>query len=421
MRTSILAAFTLIAPALAGVSAVSPAGAAPPAPGAFVERWCSDGFATPCLQSASRDTGSGPVVLTSSDPDWEVLQTGELTSSGNHYIQWLVQPTSTSGPTLTTTETWALTFDMGTVDPRYTEGYSGLPETQRVDDGDGTFHITYTAHPVLTAFACVPDGSWPTTCPTVAADDDTTADPDDDKVSVRLYGEVQDKAGDDDFDGFDVAQNADEVNGPFLETAPDGSQYLESFMANSHQYDSDPGPGVTPVDFKGQVRWRLPYRMLQNWFGIPNPATMVPDSLVGVVRHPDGSTGTASFAFTHDPAGKAWTVDVTDIGFSKNVLRVRTGTIIPTRPTQVSATRTSAHRGFVDFQPSKARGAKVTGYVGQCVPLHGDAVVTAKSDNIVRFTGLRKGAPYNCMVRATSKAGPSTWSRTVRMAGSPHS
>jgi hypothetical protein len=236
-----------------------------------------------------------------------------------------------------------------------------------------------------------------------------------------LYGEVQDKAGDEDFTGFDVAQNADEVNGPFLETAPDGSQYLESFMANSHQYDSDPGAGVAALDFKGQVRWRLPYRMLTNWFGIPDPGTMVPGSLVGVVRHPDGSVGTATFAFTDDP-GKAWTVDVTDIGFSKNVLRVKTGNIRPTTPSQPFGVRTKAGRGFVDFDASKARGAKVIGYSGECRSVRGDDALGAGTDETVTklsFGGLTPGVAYDCKVRAASKAGPSRWTKTVRIPARP--
>ncbi len=399
----ILAAVALFGSTLTAglVGATGPAAAGPLD---FQERWCSTDPA-PCLESA---TLNGTTV-TASSPNWEIQMTGAITDSGNRYFQWLVQ--DVGGPDdLATTDDWELTFDTGTIDPLYTEGYSGVPETDRVADGDGTFHVTYAARPVLTAFACDPQGAWPTTCPTVAPDS---------TVSVMLSGEVQDKSGDEDFRGFDVAQNVDEVNGPFLETAPDGSQFLESFMANSHQYDADPGPGVTPVDFKGQVRWRLPYRMLRNWFGIPNPELMVPSSLVGTVRHPDGSTGSATFTFTHDPVGNAWVVDVTDIGFSKNVLRVRTGKITPTRPTQVSASRTAPRRGFVDFDPSGARGAKVTGYEGQCVSKRDAQGVLSASDNILRFSGLRRGVAYHCKVRATSKAGPSRWSDTVRMPAHP--
>jgi hypothetical protein len=399
----ILAAAALVASSLSA-GLIGSAGSAAAGPLDFEERWCSTDPA-PCVESA---TLNGATV-TEASADWEIQLTGALTNDGNRYFQWLVQ--DLGGPAdLATTDQWELVFDTGTIDPLYTEGYSGVPEAERVVDGDGTFHLTYAARPVLTAFACDPQGAWPTTCPTVAPDS---------TVSVMLYGEVQDKAGDEDFRGFDVAQNVDEVNGPFLETAPDGSQFLESFMANSHQYDADPGAGVTPADFKGQVRWRLPYRMLRNWFGIPNPELMVPSSLTGAVRHPDGSTGSATFTFTHDPVGNAWVVDVTDIGFSRNVLRVKTGKITPTRPTQVSATRTAARRGFVDFDPSKARGAKVTGYVGQCVSRTDGQGIAQQSDNILRFTGLRAGVGYDCKVRATSKVGPSRWSETVRMPAQP--
>ena len=91
--------------------------------------------------------------------------------------------------------------------------------------------------------------------------------------------------------------------------------------------------------------------------------------------------------------------------------------ITPTRPTQVSATRTGPGRGFVDFEPSSPRGAKVTGYAGRCVS--GRHVVTASADNIVRFTGLKADKGYDCKVRAKSKVGPGPWSDVVRMSRTP--
>ena len=414
MRTpKIVTAVALVASTLTAglISSAAPATAVP---GDFEERWCATDPA-PCLESATLNG----VTVTSAHPDWDVEMTGALKKDGNRYFQWLIADKDlNSAPALQTTDVWELEFDTGTIDPRYTEGYSGVPETMRGTDPDGTFRITYSAKPVLTAFACVPDGGWPTSCPTVATDDETTGDAADDKVRVMLYGEVQDKAGDEDFRGFDVAQNVDEVNCPFLETAPDGSQFLESFMANSHQYDSDPGPAVSGVDFKGQVRWRLPYRMLRNWFGIPNPELMVPASLSGVVRRPDGSAAIADFVFTHEPVANAWVVDVTNIGFSRKILRVKTGTITPTPPTNAFAFRLGHRRGTVNFEDSTARGAKITGYQGRCTANRGDHLVTAGSAAAVSeidFTGLRKGVGYVCQVRATSKVGPSKWSEKAPM------
>jgi hypothetical protein len=412
MRTpSLLIAAALVASTLTvgliGATATSSAAA-----GGFEERPCST-HPAPCLVAASRNG----TPITSASTNWEVLVTEEQDADGNRYFQWMVA--DIGGPDdLSTSDDWILEFNTGTLDPRYTEGYAGTPYTERILNVDGsTFRLEYTAKPVLTAFACAPDGGWPTTCPAIATDDDTTGDPADDKVSVMLYGEVQDKAGDEDFRGFDVAQNADEVNGPFLETASDGSQYLEAFMANSHQYDSNPGPTVTPVDFVGQVRWRLPYRMLKNWFGIPNPALMVPTSLKG---RPDGTPSTATFTFTHEPVDNAWVVDATDIGFSKKVLRVKTGMITPTKPGDPRPYRTSAREGAVGYDLSSARGARVTGYLGRCVAVRGDDVVTASGDRTqsrLDFNGLRRDVAYDCKVRATSKVGPSRWSDVVRVPG----
>jgi hypothetical protein len=180
-------------------------------------------------------------------------------------------------------------------------------------------------------------------------------------------------------------------------------------MANSHQYD-DSGALTT---FVGQARFRLPYSFLRDDFGIPDPDTLTPSSLTGSVRKPDGSTAPGTFSVMQDPGGGAVYVSVSGVTFTVKQLRVKAGKIVPTKPTQVSATRTAARRGFVDFEPSKARGARPTGYAGRCVS--GQHVVTASNDNIVRFTGLKAGKAYDCKVRAKSEVGPGPWSDTVRM------
>jgi hypothetical protein len=118
----------------------------------------------------------------------------------------------------------------------------------------------------------------------------------------------------------------------------------------------------------------------------------------------------------------AWVVDVTEIGFSRKVLRVRTGKITPTRPTMLTATRPGARRGVVDFESSGARGAKVTGYTGECEAVrggHGVGVASNDTESIIGFSGLRPGVAYDCRVRATSKVGPSRWSSTVTVPAKP--
>ena len=179
------------------------------------------------------------------------------------YFQWDV--VGLNGSELDTGDTWSVTFDTGTIQPRYTESYAGVPTTSRSADGDGTFHLTYTAKPVVTTTGCDESGGWPPACTTTAT-----------SWKRELSGEVHDKS---DFgNGYDRSQNADDVSGVFLETAGDGSPLLTSDMANSHQYDD----GGTLTTFVGQARFRLPYPFLRDDFGIPDPETLTPGSLTGV-------------------------------------------------------------------------------------------------------------------------------------------
>src|SRR4051794_38649749 len=174
-------------------AALSSAAGTPPAPEDFVPRWCSDGAPPPCLAMATRNG----VPVTSSNPDWQVQQTARLDDIGYPYFQW--QVVAVGSTPLSTSDTWSLAFDTGTLRPRYTEGYSGQPEVTRTDDGDGTWHVSYDASPVLKTTGCT--SAYPSVCPHTA-----------DSWEVRLSGEVQQKP-DGAFDGFDVGQSVDQVNG----------------------------------------------------------------------------------------------------------------------------------------------------------------------------------------------------------------
>jgi hypothetical protein len=405
MRTlSLLAAGSLVAATLtAGLVSASPASA-----GAsdFQERWCTTGGPRPCLESVTRDTGSGPVPVTESDPDWKITSTGKLATPDFDYFMWTVDPrTITSGgPELTTGQTWSLTFDTGTLQPDYTEAYAGKQEVTRTDDGDGTYHVTYTAQPVITTSGCA--SVYPPTCPYTA-----------DSWAVQLTGEVHDLAPGSEFNGFDVAQSADEVNGIFLEGVDTGKPYLESEMANSHQYDSD-GAG-TMVTFVGQVRWSIPYVMLKQSFGVDDPANLSTSGLSGTVSRPDGTLDSgATWVVDNRTTDKVLVVDVSGLTFTRKILRLRRGDITPTRPSNLVASRTGRHTGVLDFDASRSRGSRVTGYAAACDSVGGgDGFGVASSDTTtrLRLSGLKARTAYDCKVRALSKAGPGRWTATVRM------
>ena len=269
----------------------------------------------------------------------------------------------------------------------------------RFDDGDGTYKVRYTAKPILYTTGCDQTAAWPYPCPATA-----------DTEEIKLQVEVQDR--NDEFARFHRSQSPESVNGIFLETAADGSRYLCSEMVNSHFL-----PGGATV-YEGEVRFRIPYTMLRDSFGVPDPSTMVAASLSGTVN---GSTTAATFAVVHDPDGGGMIVDITDLTFSLKRIRVKRGLIIPTRPTSLRATRTFSDRGRVGFTLARPRGAKPTGYVIRCVSAGGHVRTNRKAEptSPIRVAGLRRGVAYTCKVRATSRAGYGIWSFAVRMPARP--
>jgi hypothetical protein len=387
--TLMLTVLSLLAAPLGLAVSSSPAHAVPPAPGDYVPRWC-DTNPAPCLVSASRNG----TTVTASDPTYEVLSTGPLHNDFD-YFGFLVQGTDISKK-LSTSDTWQLLFDTGTLDPNYMEGFAGVPDMDRVVDGDGTYHLRYTAKPIVYTNGCdTTSPTWPWPCTSVPANED-----------VKLEAEAQDRS--DEFVNFFRAQSPQGVNGIFLETAPDGSRYLSSEMVNSH-YRAD---GITV--YKGQVRFRIPYKMLHDSFGVPDPSTMVASSLTGTVN--GGTTG-ATFNVYHDPDGGGMFVDITNLTFSRKVIKVSRGVIVPTRPTGLHAKRRTTHAGRLSFTLSTPRGARVTGYKVRCVSRGGQVVTNTKSTptSPIRISGLRRGVGYSCKVRATSRAGLGPWSLVVRM------
>jgi hypothetical protein len=221
------------------------------------------------------------------------------------------------------------------------------------------------------------------------------------------YGSWSDAAQREAFYGMNYFTNVAATSVPpeIVDDPTTSAQMLLIRLANRH-YRSD---GTTVV--KGHGELRIPNAFLEEVYGIPDPATMSGTSLAPSLS--GGGPGTVTSV--QETGNKAMLVTYDNVEFSARKLRVLTGTINPTRPTQVSATRTGPRRGSVDFDPAKARGAKVTGYEGQCVSERDGHGVATTSENILRFTGLRKGVAYDCKIRATSKAGPSRWSETVRM------
>src|SRR5205085_6052232 len=135
-------------------------------------------------------------------------------------------------------------WDMGKLSPDYTEAFASQPDVDRVDDGDGTYHMRYTASPVIITHGCNQSASWPLPCQETSPSDDLY-------FAVDVFDQPTQE-----LEGFDRAQNAESVNGIFLEKAADGSEYLTSEMVNAAKYNDG-------TVFKGNVRFRIPYHMLR--------------------------------------------------------------------------------------------------------------------------------------------------------------
>jgi Fibronectin type III domain len=402
-RASLFAALLLLTSGLAAVAAQPPAQAE-----SFAPHPCVDSSTPrPCLESATLNGDPLPSGL-------EIDSVGKADDGfGNTYFQFLLAGDTDMIKALTKADSLQTMWDMGTMSPDYTEAFAYRPDVDRINDGDGTYHLRYTGSPILVTSGCNESAAWPLPCPSVS-----------DADSVQFEVDVYQRA-DNEFVGFDRAQSPQSVNGIFLEKAADGSEYLSSEMVNSG-YLSD---GTTP--FKGDVRFRIPYHMLRSDFDIPDPETMVPASLVGQVN-----AKKAIFDIQQDPDGGGVIVDISNLDFRASatprgttnvasadaranhrinrVIKVKRGTIRPTKPKITAAKRASATKAKLTFTRAKPRGAKVHGYTARCVAKGSTRVVDGKYPTVV-VRHLKAGKHYTCQVRARSKAGPGRYSAGAKV------
>jgi hypothetical protein len=403
----ILAVVGLVA---AGLATVGTTGGATAAGATTVSSselgWCATS-AAPCIASATRDGAA----VTPSDPSWGV---GGTTSrmSGSRYVTFHVTSKTDPEPFQlgpdALDDRWVITVDTGTLVPRVVTGRGKDVTTRRKANGDGTYRLTVRATPVVVVEDCN-TSAWPWTCDETARKEWVGYL----DGQVTDYGAWTDAAQRNAMYGMDYWTNISVTSVP-PEIVPDptsGEEMLLIRMAAPH-FRTD-----GKMLFRGSSELRIPNAFLKETYGIPNPATMT-----GVSLAPAVSGGVGTVRVTQAASGDAMLVDVDDVTFSTRVLRVRRGTIVPTRPTNARAVRVAQGRGRVAFTESRPRGAKVTGYRARCVAVRGAHVVTATrrepaSPVVVR--GLRSGRAYDCKVRATSRAGAGPWSQTVRMRARP--
>lgn len=397
--------------------------------------WCSDDPAPPCFLTGTHDG-----VTMKGHPNWS-LSGQSFTLQGAKEISFMVEydadglggsfPSADLGFGALD-DAFVIRIDTGATVPRLVTGKGTGVTTNRVDDGDGTYQVQITAQPVTVSGQC-DQSAWPWTCWEWATWPDASENGQWDGYldgQISDFGQWTDVAQREATYGMDYWTNVAATDIPPQvreDPANPGFYFLQVNLANRRFYED----GVTLV--QGTGRMRIPNSFLQMAYGIPNPATMTGSSLVGTLS----GSGSGTVAVYQNPSGTAMMVDFDAVGFpaattphakaaqaaatsSVRALRVKRGTIVPTRPRDVHAKRVTARRGKVLFDPASPRGARITGYQARCVRLNGTGPVVARaSGSPVVVTGLARGRAYDCRVRATSKAGPGSWSSRVRLRATP--
>ncbi len=275
----------------------------------------------------------------------------------------------------------------------------------RFDDGDGTYQVKISANPVLIVGDC-DQRTWPWTCDHTATRQwDGYLD-----GQVTDYEAWVDPAQRASFYGMDFNSNISATGLPpeIVNDPTTGAEQILVRLANPHFQDD----GVTV--FHGFAHQRIPNAFLREVYGIDAPASLTTGGLSPVVS----GSGPATTSVALEPGGGAVLVDVSDVTFSARILRINRGVITPTRPTDIHGARLGPAGGRLRFDPATPRGSQITGYQSRCV--HNAHVVTTngKASPLV-VTGLHAGVPYDCRIRAKSKAGLGAPSASVRIPAHP--
>jgi len=357
-------------------------------------RWCSDvSGVAPCIVSVTRDG----VAVT------DHFAINRDTYSGddvNHYTGWtLVSLTAAD-----IGHTYKVVMKTGSIKPRIVSGWGAEGHASKSQDGSGDWISTISLQPVEMLMSC--NNPSPPYCPFTAAPGDKQVQGQVSISDATWYD--PDPAVADHLDGLEQYSN---INlfwyPPAITTSTTGVTTMDFLMENSHEDSAH-------TEFQGQANVRLPNKVLREFYGIPNPETMVDGSFT--------STTTSGTVDSHQETGDdAWRIDLAGVTFSKQHLKLKRGVITPTRPTITRTTRISATSARLVYTLSKARGAKPTGYDARCISAGGHVATHTKltPTSPISVGGLKRGTSYVCKVRARSKAGPSAWSLGVRVAARP--
>lgn len=422
MRYRLTASLTTAAATALTGAMLAPASATPqgtalaPVP----DGWCATASPAPCVVSAYRgstaltDGGAYDINPSPTSRDgahsasFQFSQPGAGVTDPNAHTPgatFASLPDSDIGQRFTVT----LEVDFN---PRETDEYGKNVTVTKVDNGDGTWNVTWTGDAVeqgINDECDVTGAAW--TCPQTAGKHITT-----------FFGEVSDfQQWNDssqwvDFNGMNTATNVEEVVVP--PTVSGDPLVISAQMANSQFLDDS---GSSP--FEGFYDVLIPNQFLVD-MGIDDPSTLDPDGI---------SAAIGSGSVTVTPGPTATEVDVTGITFStlatpghlmhaiaaaqpkvkQRQLKIKKGTITPTRP---KVTKGKRHPSSVKliFTEAHPRGSHLKHYQARC-RASGLTTRTATAKRSPIVVRRLSHSAYKCQVRAKAKAGYGRWSHKHRV------
>jgi hypothetical protein len=356
---------------------------------------CSDPSATGvvCLVSATRDgvdESSRVYVATDTSLGWWL---------GTYYVGNI-----SGGNDLGVSElghTWTITINTRANVPRVSSVYGTPGTVQRSVSGpDHIIAITTTPVKFANNNYC---NQTTAVCPVQSPQDWTLLQGEVDDPRWAPYSTVSPSA----WDGANTWTNIEETFFPPI-LGPGGSLSVE--VSNSHLWQD----GTLVHGFLVQ---ELPYTLLKAVMGVDDPASLSGSGVVTTIS----AGGSGTFTVTLNDAVGILTVAASNITFSKRVVTIKHGVIVPRAGVVSRAYRTATHT-TVDVRVLRgvSRGSRVLGYQVRCLRYVGIHLTTVRygtstspSRLLIAVGRVPTGGRVVCEVRARSKAGYGPWSKPV--------
>jgi hypothetical protein len=369
--------------------------AAPVAQASGFAPLCSDPSAAGvvCLVSATRDgvdASSRVYVATDTSSGWWL---------GTYYVGNI-----SGGEDLGVSElghTWKITINTRAHVPRVSSVYGTTGTVQRSLSRDGHI-ITITSTPVKFA-----DNSFcnsiTAVCPVQSAQDWTLLQGEVDDPRWAPYSTVSPSA----WDGANTWTNIEETFFPPI-LGPGGSLSVE--VSNSHLWHD----GTLVHGFLVQ---ELPYALVKAVMGVDDPAALTGSGVVTTIS----AGGSGTFTVTLNDAVGILKVVASDITFSKRVVTIKHGVIVPRTGVVSRAYRTATRTTvLVRVVHGVSRGSHILGYQVRCLRYVGTHLRTVRygtsaspSKLLIAVGRVPTGGRVACAVRVHSKAGYGPWSKPV--------